>query len=187
MPWTTLVVGSLSLLAVLSIAYSTVRTSVPPMPSSMRSRRVVLDLLAEYVPDQPNVRLADLGSGWGGLAIPMARRFPQYRIEGYELSWLPWLVSRLMKAAFRLDNLTLHRRNFNRADLDHVGILVTYLNPNVMAQLKQRLDRPEQPRRTLISIGFALPGKTAERTLRVNELYNTPIDIYRLGRTTNDR
>ena len=173
-------VGSLSLLALMSILYSTLRTSVPPMPSSGRSRRALLACLSDTVPDEPAITLVDLGSGWGSLVIPMAKRFPQHRIEGYELSWLPWLCSRLLKAVWRLDNLTLYRCDFNQVDLQHAQVLVCYLNPTQMVCLSQRFTAPHGPVGTLFSVGFALPGARAERTVRVNELYNTPIYEYRL-------
>ncbi|GGX38891.1 methyltransferase [Saccharospirillum salsuginis] len=177
----TVIVGSLCLLALMSILYSTLRTSVPPMPSSGRSRRALLDCLSDTVPEAPAVTLVDLGSGWGSLVIAMARRFPRHRVEGYELSWLPWMVSRLLKAVLRLDNLTLHRGDFLKADLRHARVLVCYLNPTQMARLCERFDASAGWAGTLFSVGFAMPGARAERTVRVNELYNTPIYQYRLG------
>lgn len=182
----TVFVVSLCLVALLSILYSTLRTGVPPMPSSWRSRRALLDCLAETVPGQPSVTLVDLGSGWGGVAIAMARRFPEHRVEGYEVSWLPWLFSRLLKALLRLNNLTLYRGDFNKAALREARYLVTYLNPHSMVRLRQRLDQPQAPIRTLFSIGFALPDAQSERVVRVNELFNTPIYQYRLGGKMQD-
>lgn len=185
--WITVTVGGLCLLALMSVLYSTLRTGVPPMPSSWRSRRALLAFLEDAVPDHPTVTLVDLGSGWGGIVIPMARRFPQHRIEGYELSWLPWLFSRLLKTLLRRDNLSLHRRDFLQADLRHARVLVSYLNPTQMDRLSQRFHTTEGTVSTgaactLFSIGFALPGVQPERTVRVNELYNTPIYQYELGR-----
>lgn len=184
MHWATLIGGGFCLLALLSILYSTLRTGVPPMPSSARSRQVLLECLDSAIPPHPPITVVDLGSGWGHLAIAMARRYRQHRVEGYELSWLPWVFSRLMKSLLRLDNLTLYRQDFNQADLTHARVLVTYLNPNQMARLQQRFNRPGEPGRTLLSISFAMPGKTAERLWRVNELYNTPVYQYRLGNGT---
>jgi len=174
-------VGSLSLLALMSILYSTLRTGVPPMPSSRRSRQALLDCLSDTVPDEPTINLVDLGSGWGSLVIAMARRFPQHRVEGYELSWLPWMVSRLLKALLRLDNLTLHRGDFLNSDMSHARVLVCYLNPTQMVRLSERFNIPAGWAGTLFSVGFALPGVRAECTVHVNELYNTPIYRYRLG------
>ena len=56
--------------------------------------------------------IIDLGSGWGNFVIPIAKRYPQRKIVGYELSLLPWLTSTFLKNIFGLKNLTLHRKIF---------------------------------------------------------------------------
>ena len=49
---------------------------------------------------------------WGTLVIAIARKYPNKQVIGYELSWLPWLVSVILKYSLRLDNLTIHRKDF---------------------------------------------------------------------------
>ena len=34
----------------------------------------------------------DLGSGWGGMAFALARRYPGCRVTGFEVPPLPWVT-----------------------------------------------------------------------------------------------
>ncbi|KXS51512.1 MAG: hypothetical protein AWU57_4106, partial [Marinobacter sp. T13-3] len=57
----------------------------------------------------------DLGSGWGGLVIRLAQKYPDRKIVGYEVSLVPWLVSVFFKKILRLGNLEIYKKNFLQA------------------------------------------------------------------------
>ncbi|MBD3671611.1 MAG: hypothetical protein HUJ29_12650 [Gammaproteobacteria bacterium] len=148
------------------------------MPSSSKSRRVILELLQDC---SGSSCFAELGSGWGSLVIPMARRNPGKTIIGYELSPVPYLVSRLLKRLYRLDNLVLYRKDFLYADLTAVDCLVCYLYPGGMEQLWHKL-KQEKLCATVISNTFAFVGIEPERLVRAADLYNSPIYVYNVTR-----
>jgi hypothetical protein len=154
-----------------SILWSTVRYGIGPLPSSPESREAMLTLVPEPAPE----RILELGSGWGGLALQLAERFPDSRVQGYERSLIPFLYAKLL---VRRENLSFHFEDFRGVELPPGSLLVAFLAPRVMQELSKH---PGLAGCQLISHSFALPGQqpAAERT--VADMYRSPIYLYRLG------
>jgi hypothetical protein len=166
-------------LAVASIVWFTLHTGISPMPSSAKARAAMLDAIA----DAPTGAIVDLGSGWGGLAIAAARRYPHRRVVGYEVSWLPWAVSRLRASCLRLHNLTLLRRDFLRADLGASAVLLCYLFRRGMRQLEHKLVLDDAWPHVLVSnTFFVLPSTTPHEVRVLDDLMRTRVHVYRLSR-----
>lgn len=178
MPWTEISLLFVLLSAVISIVFYTLKTGISPMPSSGKARREIMNYLEQHYGDKQGEVLVDLGCGWGHLIIPLARRFPHHQVVGYELSVLPWLFCFAVKYLLRLDNLSLHRKNFLRQPLPENSILLSFLHPKGMKKLASHLE--QQSCRKLISIFFALPNFQAEQVMRLKDLYQTPVYIYPL-------
>jgi len=185
----------LALAVVLSILIGSLRAGISPMPSSRKAQWAVLSLLEQNrnVDNGRGLTLIDCGSGWGHLVFQLARRYPEAKVIGYELSFIPWLVSRLLGRFLLLDNLIIYRKSFMDRDLPvplgQGDLLFTYLYPKGMAKLADRLKehaakRPEANTRSqqLISICFALPGFEAEERQILTDLYRTHIYRYALNR-----
>jgi len=160
----------------LSIAWFTLRLGISPMPSSTKACRAILDVSEQA----PEGSIIDLGSGWGTLAFALARKHPERPVIGYELSWLPWIYSLTCKTIFGLHNLRILRQDFLTADLSEASLLVCYLFPKGMIELQQKLSHGQHPDTLLISSTFALPGREPTQTIRLDDLYHTPVYIYRL-------
>lgn len=175
MLWFELSLITLAIFAALSIVWYTVRTGITPMPSSRAAKRIILD--DAVVAGEGSI--IDLGSGWGGLAIAFAKRYPDHRVIGYELSFFPWLFSLLVKRFHGLNNLTFYRHDFMLADLSQAALLLCYLYPGGMSDLKEKLDKECHEVVLLVSNNFALPGARAEKELRLRNFSKTPIYFYR--------
>lgn len=169
------VVG-LVLVAVLSIVWSTCRTGISPMPSSKKARDEVLRL----VDDTGLGPLFELGSGWGGLLILLAKKYPNRKIVGYEVSLIPWLVSVLLKKILKLKNIEVQRKNFLQEDLSSASVLICYLHPRGMSAISEKLSSDTVSANFLISNTFALPSFQPVKTVRLTDIYNSPIYFYRL-------
>ena len=165
------------LLIVISIAWSTARVGISPTPSSGKARDVMIKLMA----DTSAGPVYDLGSGWGGLVIRLARKYPDRKIVGYEVSFVPWLVSVFFKKMLGLPNLEIYKKNFLQADLSGADVLVCFLHTDGMRQLAQKLTAGEGFNGFLISNYFALPSCQPEVSMRINDFYQSPIYCYRLG------
>ena len=167
---------ALTFLFCLSVVWGSFRAGITPVPSSRKARRIMLEQ-AELAPDGTMI---ELGSGWGHLALSLARRFPQRKVIGYELSVLPWLTSLILKQLLGVHNLTLYRNNFLDQKLPDATLAVCYLYPEGMNKLAAKL-RQENPQiDVLLSNTFALPGTEPEQIIRIDDLYRSPIYIYRL-------
>lgn len=185
---------ALALVAVLSILIGSLRAGISPMPSSRKAHQAVLSMLemSESVKDLHHGRrltLIDCGSGWGHLVFQLARRYPEAQVIGYELSFIPWLVSRLLARFLLMNNLTIYRENFSGTNLpvplSQGDILFTYLYPKGMTRLSElltseELSKPSDRSQQLISICFALPGFEPDEQQTLNDLYQTRIYRYRL-------
>ena len=159
-----------------SIVWSTCRVGISPMPSSGKAR----DAIFKMMDDAPAGSVYDLGSGWGGLVIPLAKKYPDREIVGYEVSFVPWLVSVCFKTLFRLDNLEVRRKNFLQADLSGADVLVCYLHTDGMRELAQKLAAERDSGGVLISNNFALPTCRPETAMQINDFYKSPVYRYRL-------
>ncbi|NRF72174.1 hypothetical protein HLB44_34840 [Aquincola sp. S2] len=161
--------------AVASIVRWTLQTGTPPMPSSSKARRAMM-FAAATVPDAP---LIELGSGCGTFAVRAARAFPNRQVIGYELSWLPWLISRALRKVLGLRNLVLLREDFLQAELPEGAVLLCYLSCGGMLRLAARLDAPGPLPAMLVSNTFRLPGRHANQEIRLDDLYRTRVYVYR--------
>ncbi len=164
------------LLGIVSVVWYSRKTGISPMPSSPSAKKAILSLV--NAPAQSVI--IDAGSGWGGLAVAAAKKFPQTQVIGYELSPLPWLFSLLCKRLFNLKNLSLYRSSFMDADLSQADVLLCYLSPLGMEALETKLRTESSFRGELLSNTFALPRYQPEKQICLNDLYKTPIYLYRL-------
>ena len=125
--------------------------------------------------------IIDLGSGWGNFVIRIAKQYPQRTIVGYELSFLPWLTSTLVKKILGLKNLTLHRQDFYQADFSSASLLVCYLFPQAMEKISNKLRLEQSDITFLISNNFALPSWQAMKTMQVDDFYKSPVYLYKIA------
>lgn len=169
------------LLAVGLILFHTLITGVPPMPTLGGARRALIGLLEEATPhDQPGV-VYELGSGWGGLAFALARRYPGKTVRGIELSFLPWGASKLRLVVRPQSNLSFRRGNFHDCSLNDAGLVVCYLFPDGMEKLKSKLENELPEGAIVVSNTFAMPGWKPERIVRAGDIYSSPVYLYRMA------
>lgn len=167
----------MALIITVSIIYNTVRLGISPMPSSHKAYRTMMQLADET----DSGTIIDFGSGWGNLVIPIAKRYPHRQIIGYELSYLPWLTSRLLKQLLGLKNLTVHRQDFYQADLSSASVLVCYLFPQAMQKISDKLRLEQSNVNFLISNNFALPSWQPIKTIQVDDFYKSPVYLYKIS------
>lgn len=164
--------------ALVVVVYALI-TGSPPLGSSARVRRALL----ESLPRDLEGTILELGSGWGSLALPLARRYPRCTVVGYELSPLPWLVSKLRAGALRRRNLQLLRRNFLNEPLGDAALVVCYVAPSTMRRLAVKLDEELTLGALVVSHTYPLPGWKPDRLLRCGDEFRTPVYLYRVART----
>jgi len=165
-----------------SLIYSSVKLGISPMPSSKKAYNTMMTLVNETGMGS----ITDLGSGWGNIVIPIAKKYPQRQVIGYELSLLPWLTSTLLKKLLGLKNLTLYRQNFYNADLSGASVLVCYLYPQAMDKIKNKLLLEQTTVDFIISNNFALPSCQPYKVLQLDDFYQSPIYLYKIDKKRDE-
>lgn len=165
-------------LATASIVLHTLRVGISPMPSSPAARAAVLELVASHLAGRAAPVIAELGAGWGTLALALARQHPQARVVAYESSPVPWLWCRLRRALCGAANLELRRRDFFAAPLGEVDVVVCYLFTGAMERLAPKLRAELRDGAAVVSNTFGLRGWTAEATRTLHDVYRTPVYRY---------
>ena len=166
----------IALLAVgLAVVAYTLRTGVPPMPTSAGTRAAMLRLL----PARVEGTVYDLGSGWGGLALRLADRYPANPVVGIELSPVPYLFARARHRLRPRPNLTYRRADLLAEPLGDAGAAVCYLMPSVMRRLAPKLAAEWRPGAVLVAYAFALEGWRPETVAVDAESGASPLYVYR--------
>jgi trans-aconitate methyltransferase len=124
-------------------------------------------------------RIVELGCGWGGLTRELANRFPDTPVVALELSTVPLLWARARLAR------TQSTVSIERSDLTHFApspgdLLIAYLSGPHMKRLESRLCEVTDSLRPvwLVSSTFALPLTPPVSTLRVPDIYGSPVYLY---------
>lgn len=159
-----------------SVVIWSVRNGISPMPTSPKAKKQLLFLL----PDHVQGTIYELGSGWGTLLFPLARKYPKSCIVGYETSLCPYLVSRFLISVFRLSHVKVVRRDFFSVNLQDASLVVCYLYPGAMSRLKDKFLKELPPGSCVISNTFAIPGWAPEVVREVGDLYKTKVYLYRV-------
>jgi SAM-dependent methyltransferase len=120
------------------------------------------DAVAMELPQRP-LRINDIGSGLGGLALDIAARRPDCRVEGVELAPLPWLVSRLRSRADA--RCRFLRGDYQALDFADYDVVFAYLSPAAMPQLWSKARAEMRSGTLLLSHEFTVPG-TAPQIMR---------------------
>ena len=170
--------------AVFSIIYHTIRNGISPMPSSWKAGKAVATLLAGEV---ETGSIAELGSGWGTMLPAVTSRLPRCTITGYENSPVPYLFSRLLLFVMRRKGARIIFGSFYDASLSSHDAVICYLYPGAMEKLKPKFENELGEGSIVISNTFAVPGWVPEKTIIINDLYRTPVYLYRTGARNNSK
>lgn len=149
---------------------------ITPTPSS----RKVINRIQKVLPPLIKGRIVELGSGWGTLAIFLARHFPLSQIDAYEISPIPFLVSKLAVFILSLKNVAFFREDIFKVSLKNASLTVCYLYPGAMIRLKEKFESELAPLSYVLSHTFAVPGWTPILIEYADDLYRTPIYLYQI-------
>jgi hypothetical protein len=128
---------------------------ITPMPSSKRAKKMILHLLPKNIEEGV---IYELGSGWGGLALLLAKHYPHVRVIAFELSPVPYFFSRIRQLILQRTNLLILRKNFYGHHFSDAKAVVCYLYPGAMKRLVPKLKNELPAKSTIISNTFALAG-----------------------------
>ncbi len=167
-----------------SIVYSTLTLGISPMPSSKKARQAMVqlsDALGHEVGIETDIGvgpLLELGSGWGSLLIPLAKKYPQREVVGFELSIMPWFITLILIKVMGLKNIKVYRKNFLKADLMGASVIFCYLFPGGMKALADKFNSEDAWPEFLISNNFSLPSGKPIKVIELDDVYKSPVYLY---------
>lgn len=137
----------------LSLFWTTFRTQVPFFPS----RPIVWQQVAKLISQDKPVRLIDIGSGLGDMAMHIAKLRTDSNIEGIEIAPLPWVVS-YIRAKMRRSTAMFKLGDYRALDFANYDVIFAYLSPAAMLALWDKAHNEMLPGSMLISLEFEIPG-----------------------------
>lgn len=162
----------------LSLFWTTFSTQVPFYPSHRLVWPCVLDLLPHK--RESAIRLIEIGSGLGGMAMYIARHRADVIVEGVEIAPLPWFISKLRSriggsaAVFSLGD-------YQRIDFAAYDLVFAYLSPAAMPDLWLKCKKEMRPDSLLVSYEFDVPGVSPTQIITLN--HNMPaIYVWRMAK-----
>lgn len=132
---------------------STVFLRVPFLPTHKKQARLVIELAQIGPGDQ----VIDLGSGAGRLLLLAAKTGAQ--AIGYELNPLLYIWTKFVAYVLGYKNIQVYFKSIYLADLNKADVVFTFLSPQHMRKLADKLNQELKPGAKILSYAFSLPGR----------------------------
>ncbi len=159
----------------ISVVLFSLHYGISPMPSNSKAKNALL----ASIPPLEVGKILELGAGFGTLALPLAKKFPDREVWAYEISLVPYLVLLLRKKILKLKNLRVRRKNFHKISFNDAALCVCYLFPKGMERLKNKFDKELGPGSVIVSNTFGLHAWKPENVIEVGDLMRSKIFVYR--------
>ena len=213
----------------LSLLWYTWRLGIGPTPSTHQARQAItktvfeictrLHSVSEQIQQQGRsasikpldsnhaINIYELGSGWGGLSIHLAKQVNRYslhtnqsftsqvHIKGYELAFIAYAYSQIYRCFHQLLSsamqgqetqkvqLSFYKRDFITVleDLEPNSVMIAYLCPKQMERIAIYLEQTERTETAyLLSLTFALPRHQAISVERLPTVFKDQLYLYRI-------
>jgi hypothetical protein len=150
----------------------TIKNGISPAPTTRKIRKALNAVLPQSIEGS----VVELGSGWGGMALFLARKYPNAEVIAFETSPIPWLVSKLRAYLLCQKNIRFERKDFFLCPLPQAQLFFCYLSAPLMKKLSQKL--VQIPKAMIVSHTFALPGYTPLKIITADDIYHTRVYLY---------
>ncbi len=139
------------------------------MPSSLKVRRALTSVLPEHYEGT----ITDLGSGFGHMLYFFKKRYPKAKIIGYEMSFIPYWVSKLL--FWNSKHVMIQRKDFSKEKISP-GLCYIYLFSKGMRNLDLSLLKGS----FVVSntFQFSIPY---EKKVSVGDCYHTHLYLYSIS------
>ncbi len=145
-------------------------TKVPFYPTS----RGMYSEVARLLPQQRPFTFLDAGCGFGSMLFDLARRFPDARFQGVELSPLPFLAAKIRSWFY--PNVTINFENFWTRSFGGLDFVYVFLAPPPMPRIWEKAQK-EMRGAVLLSSSFPAPAE-ASQVKRFGEKNNKEEVLY---------
>lgn len=150
-------------LLTLVLYWSVHTTRVPFYPSFPATWRAMLYVCDQHAAEQ-TLRVLDIGSGLGDVALFLAKHRLQDDVSGIEIAPLPWGISWL-RAKLGGSAASFQLGDYRSLDFSQLDVVLAYLSPAVMTDVWQKVQDEMRPGCLFVSSEFPVEGVTPTRTL----------------------
>ena len=157
------------ILFVLNIVYCKYKQGIGPTASSRKVKKYLFSIL----PNKVDGDIVELGCGWGGLISLLKKKYPKHKIFGYEQAILPFICSYLSHGKYVI------YKDFFNANLNNSGLIICYLCRKEMQKIATDIFPYLQANCWLVTHTFELPGYSPKLKIFADDLYKTPIYLYK--------
>lgn len=145
--------------------------SSPAVPSHGKVKKAIIEEASAMLKNTTGKTVIDLGSGWGTLLLPLAKRFPEHKFIGIERGFLPFKVSAWR--ARRLKNLSFRKQDFFETDIGEADIIFVFLLNSTMAKLTSKIKREMKSGSTVIANRFPMKSEIPDKEVSLGSKYYT--------------
>jgi hypothetical protein len=147
----------------LTLYWSVYNTRVPFYPSFPSTWRAMHRILEQHADDQP-LKVLDIGSGIGDIAMFLAKQRIHDEVSGIEIAPLPWVIS-AVRAIFSGTSVKFTLGDYRQLDFASLDVVFAYLSPAVMGPVWQKVQQEMRPGCLFVSSEFPVPEVNASRII----------------------
>jgi hypothetical protein len=162
----------LILIIAVSLIYFSLKNGIGPTPTSSRVKNSII----KNIPPIENGRITVLGSGFGFLLFPIAKKFPHLKVVGIENSFFVFFISKTI--SWMYPNVEIKKNDFFKDNLGGNKLLVCYLYPGALEKLQSKFFLELDDKTWVVTHTFAFRGLKETNLYYANDLYKTPIYFY---------
>ena len=176
-------IDALLIVVVLVTAVLIVTTSMKNGIGPVPTNRWVKERVISGLPESISGDVFDLGAGWGGVSLSLAKAYPTNKIIAVENAlpvWMfCWLRVKVWEKLGEVNNLEVRLGDINSTDLCNAGLVYCYLYPGAMKKLSSRLQELS-PGCVVISNTFSIPGFEPDSRVQASDIWKSQIYCYRI-------
>lgn len=132
------------------------RGKEPPFVCSVGAiKNDVLNEARNFLDNNKNAKVTDLGCGSGTLLIPLAKEYPSIKFVGYEYDWFAFSIAKLK--TFYIPNIVIYKKNFLKEDLSEYDLVLGYWISGLVDKLGNKLNKELKKDAVVISEIFEVP------------------------------
>lgn len=138
--------------------------------------------LAQLFSEEEGQVFIDLGCGLGGVVATVAARNPDARVIGVETAPLSFAIAKLRIAVLGPRNAEVRFQSIWTTDVSEADVVYAFLSPAPMQRLNDKLSTEMKPGSLFVSNSFAIPGRTPDEIVAVDDTRQTQLLLWRMRR-----
>lgn len=147
----------------LALYWSVHNTRVPFYPSFPATWRAMHRILEQHADDKA-LKVLDIGSGIGDVAMFLAKQRIHDEVSGIEIAPLPWAIS-AVRALFSGTSARFTLGDYRELDFAALDVVFAYLSPAVMQDVWLKVQQEMRPGSLFISSEFPVLEQAADQIL----------------------